>query len=92
MKYIKKFETIDDMHSVDFTVGDYVYAINNYYNSNTNLNFDKKYQILSIHDHVMTEKNRSTDPYDFCDIGCLDHYNLKRFMSEEEHNLNKYNL
>jgi hypothetical protein len=96
MKYIKKFETVNDIEDVDFKVGDYVYVIDNSYNQNMinfdKLKLDKRYQILSIEDGGFTKKPSSTNPSDVCDVGTGQDFNLKRFMSEEEYQSIKYNL
>jgi hypothetical protein len=95
MKYIKKFETVIDTNDVNFKVGDYVYVIDNEYNTPMlwrKLKLDNRYQIKYIHDGGFNKKKYSYDPFDTCDVGTGEEFNLKRFMSEEEYQSNKYNL
>ena len=84
MKYIKKFEEIENPQ-----VGNYIYVDPESFIPNNKISYDTKYQIVSLGE---TKDFRKTCKILDMDGNYKNEWFLSRFISEEEYNTRKYNL
>ena len=87
MKYIKKFERTTEWQQImkKFHVGDYVYIKDPYSSSEVFKKYDKC-KIIEIEEDYpyLTIKHEKT--------GDIQEYKYNRLMTEEEYNMEKFNL
>jgi len=102
MKYLKKFENINDDDDIEYSIGDIVICVDECSRIDSP-KFGEKYEVLDIfdadfHDRKYDSVNATNIRHCYVDVRDIKTLKIKatwfayRFMLEIKYNANKYNL